>query len=569
MLYDSIIKNIALLNIVAKRKFIFYALLASLMGLLDSAVISIIIPYLNVIQLNNFENLSGITKIVVQAIQLLGFKDIIFGISVVTAALVLLFGISKIIVGYQINRYIEEIRSKVSTNLFSNFLDSTFETVQQGSKTDLATDIIVNVDQFIHWSIKPLFAILHQITVAALIVFILLITSLESLLALPIFAAMYWLIYTVARKKLKFYGDIKDQLHGKRHRLVSDSSGLFLDLKLRRVEAIYKDKLDGLNEKYANVMRFINNIALVPNNMIEIIAFGSLITLSYYLKIIGNEDFITIIGVFALAAYRIKPAAQQIYQGVANLNFGLSVSNKIYNGIDFKLDKIGLELSGDTNQKKIKLGNNIRLKNISLHRHGSSHHVLKDINIEVKKGGKIGIIGPSGCGKTTLLMIIMGAIQPSHGELLVDETPITDQNTRDWMENIGYVSQNPYLLHDSILKNIILDSDKVIDKKLLNKAMRTAQLEDFVKSLPHGLDTIVGEGGALLSGGQRQRLSVARQLYDNKPILVLDEVSSALDSAMEVKLFRALIENYPRKTLILVSHRPEPLKYCDATVALK
>ena len=183
--------------------------------------------------------------------------------------------------------------------------------------------------------------------------------------------------------------------------------------------------------------------------------------------------------------------------------------------------------------------------------------------MSIKKGTRVGIIGKSGSGKSTLVDIILGLLEPEKGEILVDGINIKD-NKHSWQSYIGYIPQDIYLLDDTIKNNITFGIDKNdINKKLLYESIKIAQLEKFVESSKNKLDTVVGNRGIKISGGEKQRIGIARALYNNPEILIFDEATSALDVDNENKILDEIYEGIGNKTLIVISHRNNTVKYCD------
>jgi ABC-type multidrug transport system fused ATPase/permease subunit len=197
---------------------------------------------------------------------------------------------------------------------------------------------------------------------------------------------------------------------------------------------------------------------------------------------------------------------------------------------------------------------------------GSDKIAVKNVSFFVKKGESVGVIGGSGAGKSTIIDLFLGLLQPSAGRILVDGIDIQN-NLRGWQNQIGYVPQSIYLTDDSLRKNIAfgLPSDE-IDEKALLEAVRAAQLESFISELPQGLDTEVGERGVRLSGGQRQRIGIARALYHNPNVLVLDESTSSLDHETEVSVMEAIKALQGKKTILIVAHRLSTITHCDRII---
>ena len=189
--------------------------------------------------------------------------------------------------------------------------------------------------------------------------------------------------------------------------------------------------------------------------------------------------------------------------------------------------------------------------------------------MKIEKGTSVGIIGRSGSGKSTLVDLILGLLNPNNGKISVDGINIK-YNKNLWQKNIGYIPQDIYLLDDTIKNNIVfgIDEEK-IDYKLLNESIKTAQLEKFIELSEYKLDTIVGNRGAKISGGEKQRIGIARALYNNPKILIFDEATSALDIDNENKILEEIYDGINDKTLIIISHRNNTVKYCESIYVME
>ncbi|HHP5546985.1 TPA: ATP-binding cassette domain-containing protein, partial [Campylobacter jejuni] len=190
-----------------------------------------------------------------------------------------------------------------------------------------------------------------------------------------------------------------------------------------------------------------------------------------------------------------------------------------------------------------------------------------NLNLNIKKGEKIAFIGESGCGKSTLVDLIIGLLKPKEGQILIDEQELNANNTKNYRQKIGYIPQNIYLFNDSIAKNITFGD--AVDEEKLNRVIKQANLEHFIKNLPQGVQTKVGDGGSNLSGGQKQRIAIARALYLEPEMLVLDEATSALDTQSEAKIMDEIYKISKDKTMIIIAHRLSTITQCDKVYRLE
>ena len=211
----------------------------------------------------------------------------------------------------------------------------------------------------------------------------------------------------------------------------------------------------------------------------------------------------------------------------------------------------------------------ITMRKVSFRYANTQSEVLREVDLTIRRGTKIGFIGETGSGKSTMLDIIMGLLEPTSGNIQVDGAPITIDNRRSWQASIAHVPQTVYLSDASIEENIALGCDiNQVDRQLVIDAACKAQLSEFISSLPAGYDTPVGERGVRLSGGQRQRIGLARALYKRAAVLVLDEATSALDAGTEQAVMQAISNLGESVTVLMVAHRLTNLRNCDRIVEL-
>jgi ABC-type multidrug transport system fused ATPase/permease subunit len=300
----------------------------------------------------------------------------------------------------------------------------------------------------------------------------------------------------------------------------------------------------------------------LPRFILEAIAFGGImLVILYLIKQTGSfNDSIPVIALYVFAGYRLIPALQNIYVSFAQITFSGPSINKLYNDLK-SLKKNNL----NQDQEVMLLNKSISLKNIYFNYPNSSRTALKNINLNIPANTTVGFVGPTGSGKTTIIDIILGIIQSQKGTLEIDGEIITSHNVRAWQRSIGYVPQHIYLSDDTIAANIAFGvASNNINHEAIEKASKISNLHKFiVNELPQKYETIVGERGIRLSGGQRQRIGIARALYHNPKILILDEATSSLDDKTEQGVMEAVNNLGKDITIIMIAHRLSTMRKCD------
>ncbi len=279
----------------------------------------------------------------------------------------------------------------------------------------------------------------------------------------------------------------------------------------------------------------------------------------------GMARAIPVLGMLALGAQRMLPALQQLFLGWSSLQ-GNSASMEEVLGM---LDQPVQEVNGEAEQNALPFEHSLALRQLSFRYTPDTPEVLREIDLEIPKGSRVGFIGTTGSGKSTLLDIVMGLLEPTKGVVEVDGTPVTLSNRRSWQKHIAHVPQSIFLSDASIEENIALGVPKAkIDKERVRQAARQAQIAELVESWPKQYETVVGERGVRLSGGQRQRIGIARALYKRADVIIFDEATSALDNQTEEAVMQAIEELHEELTVLIIAHRLTTLRNCDMIVEL-
>lgn len=311
----------------------------------------------------------------------------------------------------------------------------------------------------------------------------------------------------------------------------------------------------------------------VPRLMIETV-FMAVVLLYVLIYIAGGGDATELLPqltAFGVAAVRIMPSANRINTYITTIAYNQFSLDFVYANLTESM-KSSKEMRAERAKiagPALHLENEITLKNITFAYPDSEVNIFTDANMTVKKGQSVGIMGPSGAGKSTIVDILLGLLHVKSGEILCDGSNIFS-NYDSWLSQIGYIPQSIYLVDESIRENIAFGIDaSEIDDDRIWEVMEEAQLAEFVRTLPEGLDTTIGDRGVRLSGGQRQRIGIARALYHNPEILVFDEATSALDNDTEAAVMEAVNSFHGRKTMVIIAHRLNTIEKCDVIYEVK
>ena len=311
-------------------------------------------------------------------------------------------------------------------------------------------------------------------------------------------------------------------------------------------------------------MSFINRLPKIWFEM-GALFIVSFIVIFYVTKNDSNSEILATSGIFLLSALKIIPSINKILISVQTIRYSSAAVNSM--SFDLNNKKTSIEIKQNSSGDQIKFNKEILFKDISLKYKNNQEEILKNFNFKIDKKDFIAIVGKTGSGKTSFLNILMGLVKPSTGQVLIDNFDINN-NLISWRKKIGYVPQNITLIEDTLYKNIAYGiSQESISQKKLDISIQLSKLSEFLKNKSHNF--LIGEDGSRISGGQRQRIAIARALYHDPEILILDEPTSSLDEITSQKLFQSLYELNKYKTIIVVSHDITDFKIFNKVFEIK
>ena len=360
-------------------------------------------------------------------------------------------------------------------------------------------------------------------------------------------------------QKLQRWGALRQIQKGSIIQTIQQGLGAVKDVQVLGREEWFVNEHRERQTLDANLLRRINTVQAVPRLWLEVMAMAGLAGLVAIMLATGKDidRIIPTVGLFAVTSFKVLPSINKLVSSKQTLKVSRSTIETIHHDLDLPISANSL-----IQNASFQFGN-IVLEHLNFKYEQSENLVLSNINVKISSGEAVGLVGQSGSGKSTLIDIMLGLLEPQNGSVLINGQTI-ENIKQSWQKQIGYIPQTIFLMDDSLRRNIAIGiADNEINEVAIVEALKSAQLEEFVASLPEGLDTVVGERGVRLSGGQRQRIGIARALYHQPSVLVLDEATSSLDTETEHGVMQAVQALQGDKTVIIVAHRLSTVEYCD------
>jgi len=460
----------------------------------------------------------------------------------------------------------------VSRRLLLNYLYQPYKFFLNQSSINLGKNILSEVHVVVKGVMVPYLEIFSH-GIVTIFIFVLLV-AVEPVLAFSmiiILGGAYILTYRIIKQGLVNRGKIRFKLNAEQFKAVSETFGDIKILKLMGSERYFLKRYSKPALGYSKVNVITQVIGSIPKYIIEVIAFGGVIVVILYLLATGKglEEFLPLTGVYVFSIYRLMPSIQSVFSNSAAIRFNSQGLDALYN--DFSAYNKLEDAPKKKDFKPMPFKKELEFKNVYFSYPGINKHLIKDLNIKIKANTSVAFVGSTGAGKTTFANIILGLLRPDKGQILIDGMELNDESIQSWQKNLGYIPQDIYLQDDTVKKNITFGiPEHMIDMDAVINAAKIANIHAFIENeLPDKYDTVVGERGIRLSGGQRQRIGIARAVYHNPSVLVLDEATSSLDSATEKDVFKAIENIAKTKTLIMIAHRLTTIQNCDVIYVME
>lgn len=547
------------------------SLIAALLELLGVAVV---LPILDMMLDMKATRDKWFVKAFADILNLNTDQKIIWYICLITIAIYLIKNLFFSLYSWVTAKYAYKVKRELSIRVLRAYMKQGYIFFVENNTSRLLEGISNDIEG-VYNIINVFFSIITKgLTIVCIGIYIVMQSKEMALVLGGLAAGCFLIIQLIYGKRMQKNGIIKRNLR-------FENSKISIEAIQGNKEILVTNRQDFFLKNYEKILAKLNRVSvkvdmgtIMPAYIIEMLCIsGVMVAVAVQMgQSDNNYALLTQVSTIAVGAFRILPALGVITSGVNSIRMYTAPLNAAYDTLKDvqKLEEKGKERKEICSKYKEKeFQDEIELRNISYRYPNTEEDVLTDVSLRVKKGMSVAFIGPSGAGKTTISDLILSLLKPTEGKILMDGIDIEDLGPT-WNKIIGYVPQMVYIVDDDVRHNIAFgEENKDIDDEKVWKALKMAQLDDMVRQLPAGLKTVVGERGIRFSGGQRQRLAIARVLYRNPEILVLDEATAALDNETEKEVMKAIEGLQGTKTLIIVAHRLTTVRNCDEIYEVK
>ena len=544
------------------------------LGAIEILGVSSLIPFLNLVSLQDISQTDNLTKYVYSIINPESYESFLFITGSAVLILILASNLLRGIVLYFTSFFVWNNQATMALRLLKAILNRPYEVFADENSTESSKDILFETEKFVTGLLHPVLIIISQSILALSIILVLFLYNVEvAALVVGVTVIIFGLYSAVVQRPLHKMGIQRFKSTADRFKIVDESlSGIKL-IKLLNKEEFFAQQLEKPSKYFARSMAYMTVVRNLPRYIFEVVVFGSIILLVLWSIGQGSNigQILPTIGLFAFAGYRLLPTVSTIYQSFSSLTFNNIVLQKLYDQRQISYDVDNEEFPTSKNISEIGSDFRFKFENVSYKYPLGSKPVLNDLNIELDSPLFLGIVGTTGSGKSTFIDLLLGLLPPTSGKIMLNEKELHHYSRSSFSSKIGYVPQDIYLLDDSIINNIALGIEKDhIDFDKVKHVSKIADIHEFITdNLEEGYSSLVGERGARLSGGQVQRIGIARSLYNNPQILILDEGTSNLDQATETKILNNLVNSKDIKLLIIIAHRLVTTEKCDQLLFFK
>ena len=565
-------KLMVLLDKKQKHKMVLLVFLMLIGAVLETLGVSMILPVMSVVMEENAVQKHAYLQVICDLFHI-AYDDTRTLMILVMVGLIVIFAVKNVFLFFQQKvqlKFVYTNQFATSRRMMINFMERPYEYYLNADTSVIQRSITSDVNNMYGLILSLLQLVSEGIVFVCLIAVSLVSDVMMSitvaLLLVVVLAIIKWVLKPIMRKA----GEENQDYYSGLYKWIDQSVMGIKEIKIANKENYFINEYAKCGEGYVNAVQRYNLYNATPRLLIETVALAGMI---FYMMIqllsgVQVTAILPQLTLLALVAMRLIPCANRINNHLTSISyfepFFMGVSDNLQEEIrDESIDYNAASYQKKVEVQKLEIRHNIQLKDIVYKYPNTETLIFDSANMEIPIGKSVGIVGTSGAGKTTIVDILLGLLQIQSGEILADGVEVR-KHYQSFLKDIGYIPQTIFMIDSTIRKNVAFGvADEDIDDAKVWRALQEAQLDEFVRGLPDGLDTSIGERGIRISGGQRQRIGIARALFEDPEVLVLDEATSALDNETEAAIMESINMLHGKKTLIIIAHRLQTIEKCD------
>lgn len=559
-------KMMVLLDKKQKRTMVGIVFMMLIGAILEALGISVIVPIVQIVMDEQALNKPGLVRTIYD---FLGMESQTQFTLVILGTLAAIFAIKNIYLYVQqkvLCHFVYTNQFRTSERMMKNYLHKDYEFFLNADTAVVQRTITSDVNNMYALILNSL-QLVSEIIVFVIIAVVLIVSDWQMTLVISGMLGVTLLLITKAIKPvMRKAGEDNQEYYSGLFKLISQTVMGIKEVKITAREQHFVDEYVKCGRGYVDAVQKYTLLTSIPRLLIETVCISGTVVYMMVLIAMGTplSDLVTTLTVFAAAVVRLMPCATRINTYLNNISyfepFLMGVSDNLQDEINHP--DLKREFAKD-DQKKMPLHRAITLKDITYAYPNSDKLIFEHADMEIPIGKAVGIVGTTGAGKSTVVDILLGLLNMQGGTVYADDADIRS-DYYGWLKNVGYIPQMIFMLDDTIRRNVAFGvPDELISEERVWEVLKEAQLDEFIKTLPEGLDTSIGERGIRLSGGQRQRIGIARSLYNDPDVLIMDEATSALDNDTEAAIIESINRLHGKKTLVIIAHRLQTIENCD------
>ncbi len=569
---DIFKKLMILLDRKQKRKMVVLVFMMLIGGVLETLGVSLILPVMELVLEENAVQSKRYLQVICDVFHI-AYHDTKSLMILVMVGLVVVFALKNLFLFFQQKvqlKFVYTNQFATSRRMMINFMQRPYEYYLNADTAVIQRSITSDVNNMYGLILALLQLISEGIVFVCLVAVSLLADVWMSITVALLLIVVLLIIKCILKPIMKRAGEENQDFYSGLFKWINQSVMGIKEIKIANKESYFINEYAKCGAGYVSAVQRYNLYNATPRLLIETVAIAGMILYMMVRLLTGAEiiDIMPQLTLLAMVAMRLIPCANRINTHLTSISyfepFLMGASDNLQEEIrdkNINYDEKAYQQKEDV--PKLEIKEKIELKNITYKYPGTEKLIFDDADMEIPIGKSVGIVGTSGSGKTTVVDIMLGLLQLQSGEILADGQDVRGCYP-SWLKNIGYIPQTIFMIDDSIRKNVAFGyAEEDIDDEKVWRALKEAQLDEFVKSLPEGLDTGIGERGIRISGGQRQRIGIARALFEDPEVLVLDEATSALDNDTEAAIMDSINRLHGKKTLVIIAHRLQTIEKCD------